>query len=66
VSLNQALPMFDPETQQFNLENLKVLLFDRNIRQKFYKVIAGKYNFFGATRTSEAFLNSFSESYASK
>ena len=66
VSLSQALPVFDPETQALNLDNLKALLFDQNIRQKLYKGIAGKYNFFGATRTSEAILNSFSENYASK
>ena len=62
VSLSQALPVFDPETQALNLDNLKALLFDQNIRQKLYKGIAGKYNFFGATRTSEAILKSFSES----
>ena len=61
-SLSQALPVFDPETQALNLDNLKALLFDQNIRQKLYKGIAGKYNFFGATRTSEAILKSFSES----
>jgi spore coat polysaccharide biosynthesis predicted glycosyltransferase SpsG len=66
VSLSQALPVFDPETQALNFENLKALLFDQNIRQKLYRKIAGKYNFFGATRTREAILNSFSESYASK
>jgi spore coat polysaccharide biosynthesis predicted glycosyltransferase SpsG len=66
VSLSQALPVFDPETQALNLDNLKALLFDQNIRQKLYKRIAGKYNFFGATRTSEAILNSFSENYTSK
>ena len=60
VSLSQALPVFDPETQALNLESLKALLFDRNIRQKLYKQIAGKYNFFGATRTSQAILKSFS------
>jgi spore coat polysaccharide biosynthesis predicted glycosyltransferase SpsG len=66
VSSNQALPVFDPETQALNLDNLKALLFDQHIRQKLYKGILGKYNFFGATRTSEAILNSFIESYASK
>ena len=65
-SLSQALPVFDPETQALNLDNLKALLFDQNIRQKLYKGIAGKYNFFGATRTIEAILNSYSENYASK
>ena len=65
VSLNQALPVFDPETQALNLDNLKSLLFDRNIRQKLYGQISGKYNFFGATRTSEAILKSFSDSYTS-
>lgn len=62
VSLNQALPVFDPETQALNLDNLKALLFDRNIRQKLYRQISGKYNFFGATRTSESILKSFKES----
>ena len=66
VSLNQALLVFDPETQALNLDNFKSLLFDQNVRQRLYRQIAGKYNFFGATRTSEAILNSFSESYASK
>ena len=66
VSLSQALPVFDPETQALHLDNLKSLLFDQNIRQRLYRQIAGKYNFFGATRTSEAILNSFSKSYASK
>ena len=65
LSLSQALPVFDPETQALNLDNLKSLLFDQNIRQKLYKQIVGKYNFFGATRTSEAILKSFSESYTS-
>ena len=65
VSLSQALPVFDPETQALNLENLKALLFDRNIRQKLYRQIAGKYNFFGATRTSQAILKSFSENSTS-
>jgi spore coat polysaccharide biosynthesis predicted glycosyltransferase SpsG len=65
VSSNQALPVFDPETQALNLDNLKALLFDQNIRQKLYRQISGKYNFFGATRTSEAILKSFSESSAS-
>ena len=65
VSSSQALPVFDPETQALNLENLKVLLFDQNIRQNLYGQIAGKYNFFGATRTSKAILQSFSESSAS-
>ena len=66
VSSSQALPVFDPETQALNLDNLKALLFDQHMRQKLYKGILGKYNFFGATRTSEAILNSFIESYASK
>jgi spore coat polysaccharide biosynthesis predicted glycosyltransferase SpsG len=66
VSLNQALLVFDPKTQALNLDNFKSLLFDQNVRQRLYRQIAGKYNFFGATRTSEAILNSFSESYASK
>jgi len=66
VSLSQALPVFYPETQALDLDNLKSLLFDQNIRQRLYRQIAGKYNFFGATRTSEAILNSFSKSYASK
>ena len=66
VSLSQALPVFYPETQALHLDNLKSLLFDQNIRQRLYRQIAGKYNFFGATRTSEAILNSFSKSYASK
>jgi len=65
VSSSQCLPVFDPETQALNLDNLKSLLFDQNIRQKLYRQIAGKYNFFGATRTSEAILKSFSESSAS-
>ena len=65
VSLSQALPVFDPETQALNLDNLKSLLFDQNIRQKLYKQIVGKYNFFGATRTSETILKSFSQSSAS-
>jgi spore coat polysaccharide biosynthesis predicted glycosyltransferase SpsG len=64
VSLSLALPLFDPETQELNLYNLKVLLFDPNIRQKLYAQISGKYDFFGATRTSEAILKSFSESPA--
>ena len=66
VSLNQALLVFDPKTQALNLDNFKSLLFDQNVRQRLYRQIAGKYNFFGATHTSEAILNSFSESYASK
>jgi spore coat polysaccharide biosynthesis predicted glycosyltransferase SpsG len=66
VSLSQALPVFYPETQALHLDNLKSLLFDQNIRKRLYRQIAGKYNFFGATRTSEAILNSFSKSYASK
>jgi spore coat polysaccharide biosynthesis predicted glycosyltransferase SpsG len=66
VSSSQALPVFDPETQALNLDNLKALLFDQHMRQKLYKGNVGKYNFFGATRTSEAILNSFIESYASK
>ena len=66
VSSSQALPVFDPETQALNLDNLKSLLFDQHMRQKLYKGNVGKYNFFGATRTSEAILNSFIESYASK
>jgi len=66
ASLNQALTVFDSETQALNLDNLKALLFDQNIRQKLYRQISGKYNFFGATRTSEAILGSFSESYVSK
>jgi len=66
VSSSQALPVFDPKTQALNLDNLKTLLFDQNIRQKLYAQISGKYDFFGAARTSEAILNSFSESYASK
>ena len=65
LSLSQALPVFDPETQALNLDNLKSLLFDQNIRQKLYKQIVGKYNFFGATRTSETILKSFSQSSAS-
>jgi spore coat polysaccharide biosynthesis predicted glycosyltransferase SpsG len=65
VSSSQSLPVFDPETQALNLGNLKALLFDQHIRQKLYKGIAGKYNFFGATRTSEAILNSFSENSTS-
>ena len=65
VSLSQALPVFDPETQVLNLDNLKSLLFDQNTRQKLYKQIVGKYNFFGATRTSEAILKSFSQGSAS-
>ena len=65
VSLSQALPVFDSETQALDLDNLKALLFDQNIRQKLYRQIIGKYNFFGATRTSEAILGSFRESYAS-
>jgi len=65
VSLSQALPVFDPETQTLNLDNLKALLFDQNIRQKLFKQIVGKYNFFGATRTSEAILKSFNQSSAS-
>jgi spore coat polysaccharide biosynthesis predicted glycosyltransferase SpsG len=65
VSLSQALPVFDSETQALNLDNLKSLLFDQNIRQKLNKQIVGKYNFFGATRTSEAILKSFSRSSAS-
>ena len=65
VSSNQALPVFDPETQALNLDNLKALLFDQHIRQKLYKRIVGKFNFFGATRTSEAILKSFSQSSAS-
>jgi spore coat polysaccharide biosynthesis predicted glycosyltransferase SpsG len=66
VSLSKALPVFYPETQALHLDNLKSLLFDQNIRKRLYRQIAGKYNFFGATRTSEAILNSFSKSYASK
>ena len=65
VSSSQALSVFDPETQALNLESLKALLFDRNIRQKLYRQIAGKYNFFGATRTSQAILKSFSENSTS-
>ena len=65
VSLSQALPVFDPEIQALNLENLKALLFDQNIRQKLYRQIAGEYNFFGATRTIEAILKSFSENSTS-
>jgi len=65
ASLNQALPVFESETQALNLDNLKALLFDQNIRQKLYRQISGKYNFFGATRTSEAILKSFSQSSAS-
>ena len=65
VSMSQALPMFDPETQALNLDNLKALLFDQNIRKKLYGQISGKYNFLGAIRTSEAILKSFSESYTS-
>jgi spore coat polysaccharide biosynthesis predicted glycosyltransferase SpsG len=65
VSSSQSLPVFDPETQALNLDNLKSLLFDQDIRQKLYWQIAGKYNFFGATRTSEAILNSFSENSTS-
>ena len=65
VSLSQALPVFDPEIQALNLENLKALLFDQNIRQKLYRQIAGKYNFFGATRTSQAILKSFSQNSTS-
>jgi len=66
VSSSQALPAFDSETQVLDLGHLKSFLFDQKIRQTLYKGIAGKYNFFGATRTSEAILSSFSESYASK
>ena len=65
VSSSQALPVFDPETQVVNLENLKVLLFDQNIRQNLYRQIEGKYNFFGATRTCKTILKSFGESSAS-
>ena len=65
VSLSQALPVFDPKTQALNLDNLKTLLFNQNIRQKLYAQISGKYDFFGATRTSEVILGSFSESSAS-
>jgi spore coat polysaccharide biosynthesis predicted glycosyltransferase SpsG len=66
VGLSQALPVFDSETQALNLDNLKALLFDQNIRQKLYRQISGKYDFFGATRTSEAILGLFRESYTSK
>jgi len=65
VSLSQALPVFDPETQALNLDNLKSLLFDQNIRQKLYRQIVGKYDFFGADRASEVILKSFGESSAS-
>ena len=61
VGLGQALPVFDPETQALNLDNLKVLLFGQNIRQKLYAQVSGKYDFFGAARTSEVILKSFKE-----
>ena len=64
VSTSQALPVFDSETQALNLDNLNTLLFDQNIRQRLYAHISGKYDFCGATRTSEAILASFSESPA--
>jgi spore coat polysaccharide biosynthesis predicted glycosyltransferase SpsG len=64
VSLNQALPVFNSETQALNLDNLNTLLFDQNVRQKLYAQISGRYDFYGATRTSEAILKSFSESPA--
>jgi spore coat polysaccharide biosynthesis predicted glycosyltransferase SpsG len=64
VSMSQALPVFDSETQALNLDNLNTLLFDQNIRQRLYAHISGKYDFCGATRTSEAILASFSESPA--
>jgi len=64
VNLSQALPVFDPKTQALNLESLNTLLFDRNIRKKLYAQISGKYDFFGATRTNKAILESFSESSA--
>ncbi len=61
VSLSQALPVFDAETQALNLDNLKTLLFDQDTRQKLYAQISGKYDFFGADRTSEVILKLFSE-----
>ena len=64
VSLSQALPLFDLETQELNLCNLKVLLFDRSTRQDLYTQISGKYDFSGANRTSEAILKSFTEASA--
>jgi spore coat polysaccharide biosynthesis predicted glycosyltransferase SpsG len=65
VSLSQALPVFDAETQALNLDNLKTLLFDQDTRQRLYAQISGKYDFFGADRASEVILKSFSESSVS-
>ena len=65
VSSTQALPVIDPMTQTLNLDVLKTLLFDKNIRQKLYTQISGKYDFLGAARSCEVILKSFRERSAS-
>ena len=63
VGSNLALPIFDPVTHELNLGNLRALLFNQDTRKLLYGNSFGKYDFLGATRTSEVILNSFSKNY---
>ena len=65
VGSNLALPVFDPVTHELNLGNLRALLFNQDTRKLLYGNSFGKHDFLGATRTSEAILNSFSKNYVS-
>ena len=59
VNSNQALPVFKPDNQKLEVDNLKALLFDRGIRQALYSGTLGNYDFTGAERTWYSIMAAF-------
>ncbi|NDG69602.1 MAG: hypothetical protein EBX48_05645, partial [Actinobacteria bacterium] len=59
VSSKQALPVFNPDNQKLEVNNLKALLFDRGTRHALYSATLGNHDFNGAERTWDCILATF-------
>jgi spore coat polysaccharide biosynthesis predicted glycosyltransferase SpsG len=59
VSSKQALPVFNPDNQKLEIDNLRALLFDRGTRQALYSATLGNYDFKGAERSWDSILAAF-------
>jgi spore coat polysaccharide biosynthesis predicted glycosyltransferase SpsG len=56
VSSKQALPIFNPDNQKLEIDNLRALLFDRGTRHALYSATLGNHDFNGAERTWDSIL----------
>lgn len=58
---HQALPVFQPKSQVLIKENLRLLLFDEDVRKRLHSNISGVYDFLGAERVCELIFRVYRE-----